>query len=406
MFFKKKLNHENVESGDFPLKSNHPDVVFLDNACTSLKPREVIEGISSYYSEFGSCALRSVHKLGKQTTTAVDHARKKISQFVGLKKAEEVIFTRGATDSINLLCRSFQWSEGDEVIISSLEHNSNLLPWIALGEGQRVNLNIWNIDKDGRFDLKELEALLSKKESKLLSLCSDSNIIPIDLPLAEIISLAHKNDVLVHLDASQTLLHRPLNFNDLNFDFMSFSFHKILGPTGIGALCLKEEHYNKMKPTMLGGETVVNVTNKAYVLSDPPHCYEAGIGSYAEIFGAVKAIEYIEKIGYTQIQKREEELSLLMQEGLESLRKMTFLGPGLNSHLVNLYLGEMDSGELSILLDKNYNIMTRAGVHCGHYWYNQNQLSPSLRISAAFYNTESDIQRLVEALQEVSKNYL
>ncbi len=405
MFFSKKNKNIGDVLTDFPLKNNYPETIFLDNACTTLKPVKVIDAISRYYTDFGSCALRSAHKLGQDTTKEVDNSRKEIGQFLGLSHSKEVIFTKGASDSINTLSKSFKFLEGDEVIVSSLEHNSNLLPWISLAESSSVNINIWNIDKSGGYDLGELEALLKRKQSKLLSLCSDSNIISLKLPLKEIIGLAHQYGVLVHLDASQSLLHRSLSFQDYDVDFMSFSFHKMLGPTGIGVLALREKHYDRLQPVNLGGETVVNVSENAYVLSDPPHCYEAGIGSYAQIFGAAAAIRYLQEIGYTEIEKRDKELGARLLKGLLDIDKIRILGTGDPSHLVNFTLGDLDSGELSILLDKNYQIMVRAGVHCGHYWYNTNKLGPSLRVSAAFYNDNNDIDQLINALKEIGQSF-
>ena len=405
MFFSKKPKTVSNVLTDFPLKNNNPDTIFLDNACTSLKPVQVIESITRYYTEFGSCALRSAHKLGQETTTEIDSARKEIAQYLGLSHSKEIIFTKGASDSINILSKSFKFFEDDEVIVSSLEHNSNLLPWISLAENSSVNIQIWNIDEKGGYDLGELETLLKRKQSKLLSLFSDSNIISVKLPLKEIIGLAHQNGVLVHLDASQSLLHRSLSFQDYDVDFMSFSFHKILGPTGIGVLSLKEKHYDRLRPVNLGGETVVNVSENAYVLSDPPHCYEAGIGSYAEIMGAAAAIRYLQDIGYNEIEQRDKELGIRLFDGLREIDKIKILGTGDPSHLVNFTLGDLDSGELSILLDKNYQIMARAGVHCGHYWYNRNKLGPSLRVSAAFYNDNNDIDQFISALKEIGQSF-
>ncbi len=406
MFFKKKKKHHSKEASDFPIMDNHSDIIFLDNACTTLKPRPVIDSISNYYTELGSCALRSPHKLGKETTKAVFKARKTIANFLGLSSPEEVIFTRGATDSINLLAQSYKFEQGDEVVVSSLEHNSNLLPWLGLSERSNLKVHIWDIDPEGRFDLNELESLLAKKEVKLLSLFSDSNIISVDLPIEQIVDIAHKYNVLVHIDASQSLLHREVNFSKFDIDFMSFSFHKLMGPTGIGVLALKKKNYERLTPVRLGGEAVVNVTEKSYILSDVPACFEPGVGSYSEILGAAAAIDYISSLGYKFIQDRDRELASLLYEGISSVKEINILGPDRNSHLINFYLGTMDSGELSILLDKNFGIMTRAGVHCGHYWFNKYRLNPSLRVSAAFYNRNTDIEILVNALKEMAGSFL
>jgi len=408
MFFKKRKCIE-FSNSDFPLKDNNPQVVFFDNACTSLKPNPVINAISDYYRNLGSCALRSPHCLGVETTNAISKARKKIANFLGLKTSDEVIFTRSATDSINLLAESFQLNEGDEVVVSSLEHNSNFLPWMSLGERNRVKTLIWDIDPRGQYSLLELEKLLSRKEVKLLSLFSDSNIIPLSLPIDKIVEIAHRHGVKFHVDASQTLLHRSLDIYKLEIDYLSFSFHKLMGPHGIGVLALRKENYQFLRPSRLGGETVLNVNDNSYVLAAGPACFEPGVGSYAAILGAAAAVDYISAIGYRKIKEKDEKISQLLIEGISrinKINKINKLGPDIGSHLLNFSVDSLDSGELALLLDRNFGIMARAGVHCGHFWYNRYKLVPSLRISSAFYNEESDVECLISALNEVTSSFL
>lgn len=408
IFRRKKTYSTNSFKEDFPslggLINNAPPIYF-DNACMSLRPKQMVEAMNKYYFEHPACARRSAHAFGLQTTKAVESARRQIAEFFSAGSENEIIFTRNATDSINIIATGIKWLKGDKVITSNLEHNSNTLPWMQLSENQGIEYLKWEITPEGEYDLDSLYSILETGKIKLLSLVSSSHVMGLRLPIERIIEKAHKHGTLVLVDAAQSMLHEKIDVSKWKADFVAISFHKALGPSGMGCLIINEKHFDKIHPQRMGGETVDNVTDKTYQLSKPPYCYEPGLQDYAGILGAAAACAYIEKIGFQQIQEKEKILGERLFEILNSVTGVTLLGNKKPACLANFYLGDLDAGELSILLNKNANIMTRSGVHCCHAWYNHNKLDPSLRISLAFYNSLEELDALEIALKDLSKFY-
>ena len=404
MEFLKKTNFRE----DFPplkrlINKNHP--IYFDNACVSLRPEQVLRKMDEYYYEHPACAHRSAHTFGVQTTNAVENARKYIAKFLGAKNDYEIIFTKNSTEGINFVAQGLDWQKGEQVITSNLEHNSNILPWMRLSQNFGVKYLKWEITPEGEYNLDNLFAILESGKIKLLSLISSSHILPLRLPIETIIEKAHKHGTLVLVDAAQSLLHEKINLQELNCDFLVLSFHKALGPSGVGCLYVNEKHFDKLKPTFWGGETVRNVTDESFEFSPAPFCYEAGLQNYAGIMGAEAACRYLNDVGYKQIRKIDLELSERMYEIARSIDGIKMLGRKEHHGILNMYFREMDMGELSILLNRNANIMTRSGVHCGHSWYNHYGLKPSLRISLAFYNTQKELSRLEDVMKDISKYY-
>lgn len=412
MFFKKNKNQMNQLSdwdNDFPalIDSVSGDrVVYFDNACVTLRPWSVIKEIEKYYTQHPSCSRRSPHTYGQRTTVAIDEARAYISNFVGTKNPSELIFTKNATEAINLVANGMSFSRDDIIVTSNLEHNSNLLPWMRLEEKIGLKHLTWEITPDGQFNLDNLFQILEGGKVRLLSLFMTSHILGIRLPLEQIIEKAHKYNCLVLIDAAQSLFHEKVNVRDIGCDFMAFSFHKALGPSGVGALYIKSDHVDKIYPSVLGGETVDNVKFGEYHLSQAPYCYEPGLQDYSGIMGAKKALEYITSIGYEKIQNNETKVFSEMFRFLASFPDVEILGaPDLSKHssLINFIVKGMPSDELAIMLDKTGKIMCRSGVHCSHAWYQLYEKDPSLRVSFAFYNTLNDVEKFKNVFSDLMK---
>ena len=409
MFFKKKkISISNEFSEDFPVLSKSIDgkaPIYFDNACMSLRPIQVVEAMSEYYLEHPSCARRSAHSFGKQTTQKVEQARSFLGKFFGAQSEKEVIFTQNTTEALNLVAKGLELKEGDGVVLSNMEHNSNLIPWMRLSEKKGIELHRFKITKEGGFDLNEIFELIKKPNVKIISVFSRSHILGISLPIKEISRVAKANNCLVLVDAAQSILHEPIHLYDWGVDFIATSFHKGLGPSGLGCLLMKEEQFENVFPLTLGGETVDKVSPNSYHLSESPHCYESGLQNYAGILGAAKACEYLNGLGYEFIHKKEKELSEYLFQKLSEISAVSLLGNKSANELANFHFGKMDCGELSILLDKNARVMVRSGVHCAHSWYVENKIDPSLRVSLAFYNTKSEIDTFVSALKEIASFY-
>lgn len=398
------MNVEKIRD-DFPILKSKIDgkpVVYMDNACMTLKPRQVIESINNYYYEFPGCAGRSMHKIAKTVTDEVDKARVTVQKFIGARKAEEIIFTRNTTEGINLVASSIGLKSTDVVVLSSKEHNSNLLPFQRLTKCG-VKLEIVGSDQNGELDLKELKEKLNDNV-KLVSMGHTRNLDGSTIDAKEVIKLAHKAGAKVLLDAAQSAPHRELNVKSLDVDFLAFSGHKMLGPTGTGVLYGKEKFLKDMSPYNVGGETVIDATYTEAKWEDLPHKFEAGLQHYAGIIGLAEACRYLKNIGMKNIEQHETKLNQIITEGLQEIEGLEIIGPDppkRRSGIVSFCIEGIDPHQISLLLDNSSNIMIRSGAHCNHAWFNKHKLQGSARASCYFYNTESEAMKLVEELKKI-----
>lgn len=385
---------------DFPVLNtsvNGKPVIYMDNACMTLKPRQVVEAINNYYYEFPGCAGRSMHKIAKTVTDEVDKSRSAVQKFIGAKKAEEVVFTRNTTESINIIANGMNFEKGDVVMISSKEHNSNLLPFQALKK-DGVNLEIIGSDDDGQLDLEQLKSKINEKV-KLISMGHTRNLDGSTIDAKKVIKIAHDEGAKVLLDAAQSAPHKELNVRSLNVDFIAFSGHKMLGPTGTGVLYGKHDLLESIKPHNVGGETVVDATYHEATWEKPPRKFEAGLQHYAGIIGLGEACRYLKSVGLKNIEKHENRLNQIISEGLEKIEGLTIIGPKLpenRSGIVSFYVEGVDPHQIALLLDNSQNIMIRSGAHCNHAWFNKHNLQGSARASCYFYNTEAEAQKFVD----------
>lgn len=383
--------------------------VYLDNACMTLKPMQVLDAMSEYYTKHPSCHKRAMHRFGVMTTKKYARARCVVKEYLNAPKDSEVIFTRNTTESINLVANSLDLAEGSIVLISDAEHNSNLLPWVFLCQRSGLLLRTFPVRPDGPFEgLQEYRQWLETGKVKLVSTFHTSNVTGITLPIREMVSLAHHHGAMFFLDAAQGLPHQPIDVRALDADFVAFSFHKAFGPTGMGALYGRTRRLEELRPFLVGGDTIEDADYGSCTLSTIPERFEAGLQNYAGVIGSAAALEYLANVGIAKVERHERELNEFITGELTKLPKVRILGPpdaASRSSIVSFIVEGLDSGELSILLDKSANVMTRSGVHCCHAWFHKYDLLPSLRVSLSIYNTLDEAELLVRTLHSIIKHF-
>ena len=395
---------------DFPALQqsiNGKPPIYFDNACVTLRPQQVIDAMSRYYTTHPSCHKRAVHKFGKLTTDEYFKAKDMVRQFINAKESTEIVFTKNATESINLVAHSFPFKNGDCVLTTDMEHNSNNLPWQTLAKRLGTQNRTFSLSPEFTFDMQRFKAAM-EKGVKLVSVFHTSHVTGYTLPIEDIIACAHDHGALVLLDAAQSVAHRTIDVQKLDVDFLAFSFHKMLGPSAMGCLYAKKHLLEDMSPFLIGGETVDDVDYNSFVLSKVPDRFEAGLQNYAGACGVTAAIQYLNDIGAHNISQHLMELNEFISSAIRSLPKIKLIGPQdakLRAGIINFTLGGMDSGELSILLDETYNIMTRSGVHCCHSWYKKYRLPSSLRTSLYLYNSKEEAGILLETLNKITRYF-
>ena len=393
---------------DFPILqktiSGKP-VIYLDSACQSLRPRQVMDAIQHYYNDEQACSGRSNHKLAEMVTQDVDQSRSTAAKLFNAARKEEIIFTRNTTEGINLVAHSLDLKPGDEVLVSDKEHNSNLIPWQMLVKKQGIQLGIIPSLPDNTFDMTAYQKMLSPRV-RLVSLGHTSNLDGVNIPAAEIIRKAHQNGSLVMLDAAQSAPHGSINVKALDVDFMALSGHKMLGPSGTGILFGKHALLESMDPFMVGGETVATSTYSDCQFLPVPEKFEAGLQDYAGIIGLGAALKYLQSVGFDAIRKQEAVLNDFITREIKDIEGLTILGPAdsnLRGGIVDFYIEGVDSHSIALMLDQMSNVMVRSGQHCVHSWFNAHQLKGSVRASFYFYNTLAEAEIFTTNLKKIRK---
>lgn len=388
---------------DFKFLKGENSPTYFDNACMSLKPDSVVSAMNEYYEEFPACGGRSSHKYSLKVTQKVKEARGYIAKFINAN-SEEIIFTRNTTEGINLLTNSFLFEKGDVVLISDKEHNSNLVPWLVLKEKKGIELNIIPSKKDNTFDLDIFTRMV--KGAKFVSINHISNLDGVVNPIKEIIEIAHKNGAFVLLDCAQGIAHEKIDVKKLDVDFLAFSGHKILGPTGTGVFFGKKKLLEKLSPFLVGGDTVLSSTYEGYEMLSSPEKFEAGLQDYAGIIGLGEAVKYLDSIDFDEIKKHEYKINKYITEELLKFAQIKIIGPtdaSLRSGIINFYIEGVDMHQFAIMLDSMANISIRSGQHCVHSWFNSRKIKNSARISLYFYNTMEEAEKLVFNLSKIIK---
>jgi cysteine desulfurase/selenocysteine lyase len=395
---------------DFPILGREvygKPLVYFDNAATTQKPQCVIDAISEAYCNENANVHRGIHFLSQHATDLMESARDKVRQFIGAGSTEEIIFTRGTTESINLLASSFSSAflkEGDEVIISGMEHHSNIVPWQIQSERYGFRIKVIPVLDNGELDLEAFKALVSDK-TRLVSITHVSNVLGTVNPVSEIISLAHSHGIPVAVDGAQSVPHINVNVQELGADFYAFSGHKIYGPTGIGVLYGRKELLEKMPPYQGGGEMIKRVTFEKTTYNELPYKFEAGTPDYVGSIALAKALDYVQGIGMDNIAAYESELCSYAIERLNGIPDMRIIGNAEHrSAVVSFLVGNIYPSDMGTLLDR-LGIAVRTGHHCAEPLMDRLGIPGTVRASFAFYNTKSEIDSLVDGIERVRQMF-
>ena len=395
---------------DFPVLTRevHPGIplVYLDSAATSQKPESVLKAMEEYYRKHNANIHRGVHTLAEEATALYEDARSRIVSFIGGKKTTELVFTRNTTESINLVAATWgraNLRSGDTVILTEMEHHSNLVPWQMLAKEIKLNLEFIPVTIGGLLDIKLFEDLL-KLEPKLVSFTHVSNVLGTINPAVLIIRMAREAGALTLVDAAQSAPHLGVNIGELDPDFLVFSAHKMLGPTGIGALWGREELLEKMPPYMGGGDMIKKVFLRSFTANDLPHKFEAGTPAIAEAIGFGAAINYLNSIGMERIAEHERQLTAFAMEKLTGFKGVNLLGPAAQDKcgVVSFTMEGIHPHDVAQVLDSE-GIAVRAGHHCAMPLHDKFGIPASTRASFYLYNDENDIDKFIFGLQKVQK---
>jgi len=380
-------------------KINDGYSVYLDNAASSQKPRSVVDEISRVYHEEYANVHRGIHYLSMKATENFENARAEVTNFLNSQNENQIIFTKNATEAINLVASSFgsKFEKGDEVIISILEHHSNIVPWHFLRERNGVVIKWANIDESGCIDVDHLESLITKK-TKIISVTHMSNVLGTVQPLKEIINLAHQRDIPVMVDGTQGAVHNNIDVSDLDVDFYVFTGHKLYGPSGIGVLYAKKEQLDNMIPYQGGGEMIAEVTKDTVVYADVPQKFEAGTPPIVQAIGLGHAIKYIKQIGISEIHKHEKQISDYAKEKLAQIDGINFLiNPVKSNGIFSFTMDGAHPHDVSTIIDRK-GVAIRAGTHCAEPLLQTFNVTSTCRASIGMYNNEKDIDSLYDSL--------
>ncbi|NVN96696.1 cysteine desulfurase [Candidatus Nomurabacteria bacterium] len=378
--------------------------IYFDSACMSLKPKQVIEVMNDYYNHNSACAGRSSHKLGNIVTKKVKETRELIAKFVNAQSENEIIFTRNTTEGINLFANSVGLKKDDVVLISDKEHNSNLVPWLLLRDRVGIIVKIIKSNEDGSFSLDNFSKEIVG--AKIVSIVHTSNLDGATNPIKEITKIAHDNGALVFVDAAQSMAHQKIDVKNLDIDFMAFSGHKMLGPTGTGVLYGKMELLEKLEPYMVGGNTVSSSTYTSYEFLPVPDKFESGLQDYAGIIGFGESVKYLNNLDWEDIGEHELKLSTYVTEELKKIPSIKIIGPQDpkdRSSIVNFYIEGTDMNKIAVMLDEMANIEVRSGRHCAHSWFEDKKIYNSLRVSFYIYNTMEEAEIFITNLNKIMK---
>lgn len=391
---------------DFPIfkkKINGKELVYLDNASTTQKPYTVINSITDFYSNYNSNIHRAVYQLAVEATTLYEQSREKIANFINVRP-EEIVFTRNTTESINLIAHSWartNLKKDDGIAISELEHHSNIVPWQILSQEIGTRLEYVEIDENGFLDLEHLIELISSKKVKLVSLSHMSNVLGTIVPIESIIKIAHENDIPVLVDGAQSVPHMPVNVKNMDCDFLVFSAHKMLGPTGVGVLYAEKEFLEKMRPFMGGGDMIKEVFKFHTNYNEVPYKFEAGTPNIADVVGFGAAIDYLKKIGMENIRKHEIDLTEYALESILSINHLTVYGPrdpNYRGGVISFNIADIHPHDLATIMN-DHGIAIRSGHHCAQVLMQRLDVPATSRASFYIYNTKEEIDKFVNAIR-------
>ena len=391
---------------DFPTLNVENPPVYLDNACMTLRPNSVIDAIRSYYEETPGCGGRSVHRYATTVSRKMMNCRRKMGELFNANESNEIIFTKNATHSLNQVAKGLSWQEGDVVLTTDREHNSNLVPWLQLEEEKGIDHRVVKSNDDNTFNMEAFENACAEAGSrlKMVSLSHVGNLDGVATPVKQAAKVAKDFDAMVCIDGAQSTPHMKVDVQDLGIDFMAFSIHKMMGPSGMGGLWGRYDLLKEMRSIQSGGSTVETSHYESLEWSNPPAKFEGGLGNYAGILGTNAAVEYISQFDLDQIHEHEVKLNKVMTSIIQDVNGMKIIGPrdaNLRGGICSILLENIDAHDIAILLDEAAGVMVRSGMHCVHSWFNAKGIDRgSLRASTYLYNTEEEVRVFAETLVE------
>ncbi|MDA1337876.1 MAG: cysteine desulfurase [bacterium] len=393
---------------EFPIlsqKINGKDLVYLDNSATSQKPQVVIDSIVDYYTNYNSNVHRGIHTLAEKATEKYEEVRQKVADFINAKSVNEIIFTKGTTESLNFLASSLgkNFQKDDEIILTEMEHHSNIVPWQFIAKEKGLIIKYIEVKPDGTLDIENLESLINKK-TKIISLIHVSNVLGTINPVEKIIKRAKliNPDIIAIVDIAQSVPHMKVNVQKIKADFVVFSAHKMLGPTGVGVLWGKYDLLEKLHPFLGGGSMIASVTKEKTLFAEIPQRFEAGTPNIAGVIGFGTAIDYINKIGIDEINSHEQHLTKYAMEQIKQLDFIEIYGPNERAGIISFNIKGVHSHDVSAVLDNN-GIAVRSGHHCTDILHNKLNINSTVRASFYLYNNENDVEQLVLGLKKVNK---
>lgn len=393
----------------FPIlarKVNEHRLVYLDSSNTSFTPSPVLKAMDRYYRSYRSNIHRAVYPMAEEATEEYESAREKIREFIGAQSSKEIIFTRNATEGINLVARTWarkNLKKSDGVLLTIMEHHSNIVPWLMLKEEIGIRLHFVGLAKDGMVDMKKMKSILRNEKIKLVSVVQESNVLGVINPIAEIAELAHQHGALILVDGSQAAAHRSVNVRELDVDFYVFTGHKMLGPTGIGVLYTKEKILNAMPPFLGGGDMIREVHESGFLPNELPYKFEAGTPNIAGAIGLGAAVHYLQKIGMVTIERRVLDLTKYALKKLSRIHGITLYGPKSSRDrggIISFNLKGIHPHDVATLLGE-HGICVRAGHHCAQPLMEYLGIPATVRVSFYFYNTRHDIDLFVDRLRQI-----
>ncbi len=387
---------------DFPIFDNNPSLIYLDSAATTQKPRCVIDAVSQYYENNNANVHRGVYALSERATAAYEGTRQKVANFIHAKHAHEIIFTRGTTEAINLIAHSFKINAGDEIVLSVMEHHSNIVPWQMVCEKMGAKLTVIPLLENGELDFDAYLNVLNEK-TKLVAMIHVSNVLGTINPVKKIVAASHQKNIPVLFDGAQAIAHMPVDVQDLDCDFYVFSSHKLYGPTGVGVLYGKTQWLEAMPPYQTGGDMIRRVTFEKTQFNELPYKFEAGTPNIAGVIGLGAAIDYVNHIGFDYIQSHEKALLKYATEKLFQIDGLKIYGTSENkSGVIAFMLSDAHPHDVATILDQS-GIAIRAGHHCAMPLMDYLKVPALSRVSFGVYNDFSNIDKLIVGLENVRK---
>jgi cysteine desulfurase/selenocysteine lyase len=397
---------------DFPILkrtvSGGKPLVYLDNAATTQKPLAVIDAIHDYYTNYNSNIHRAVHQLAEEATLAFENSREKVAKFVNARSTEEIIFTRNATEAINLV--AYSWGRAnikkdDRILISEIEHHSNIVPWQILTSEKGAQLDYIGVDDSGYLKMHEYEKYLAGGKAKLVSVSHMSNVLGTIIPVHEIVKMSHEKGIPVLIDGAQSVPHMKVDVQKMDCDFMAFSAHKMLGPTGVGVLYVKKELLEKMPPFMGGGDMIKEVHKYETRYNDLPYKFEGGTPNIADVIGYGAAIDYLNNLGMDKVREHEIDLTKYALDTISGVKGITLYGPPDpqdRGGVVSFNIGDIHPHDLATIMN-DHGVAIRSGHHCAQVLMERLDVAATSRASFYIYNTKEEIDTFIGALHEARR---